>query len=64
MGYGFSFYTISEHFATFVGPLTWGSIIALMGTGSASYRTAMGTMTVFVLIGFIILCVWKKKPVI
>lgn len=23
MGYGFSFYTIAERFATFIGPLTW-----------------------------------------
>ena len=62
MGYGFSFYTLLERFATFIGPLTWGGIIALMGTSSTSYRTAMCVMTLFVLIGFIILNVWKKKP--
>ncbi len=62
MGYGFSFYTICERFATFIGPLTWGSIIGLMGTASFSYRIAMGTMTLFVLIGFVILSVWKRTP--
>ncbi|MCC6324002.1 MFS transporter [Candidatus Nomurabacteria bacterium] len=62
MGYGFSFYTICERFATFVGPLTWGSMIGLMGTASSSYRIVMGTMNVFIILGFIILVIWKKKP--
>jgi len=55
MGYGFSFYTIAERFATLVGPLTWGGIIWAMGTQTLAYRIAVGAMTVFVIIGLIIL---------
>jgi len=55
MGYGFSFYTLLERFSTFVGPLTWGGVISLAGTGIISYRIAMLSMTVFVLIGLLIL---------
>lgn len=61
LGYGFSFYTILERFSTLVGPLTWGGILALLGTASNSYRIAMGTMTIFVLAGLIILIFWKRK---
>jgi len=61
MGYGFSFYTILERFSTLVGPLSWGGIIALLGTDSNSYRIAIGTMTIFVLIGLLILTFWKRK---
>lgn len=61
MGYGFSFYTLLERFATFIGPLTWGGIIGIFGTKSSSYRIAMAAMTIFVVVGFIILVVWKKK---
>ena len=55
MGYGFSFYTIAERFATLVGPLTWGGIITLGGSQAVAYRIAMATMTIFVIIGLIIL---------
>lgn len=60
MGYGFSFYTIAERFATLVGPLTWGGIISLGGAQSVDYRIAMATMTIFVIIGLIILHLWKR----
>lgn len=60
MGYGFSFYTIAERFATLVGPLTWGGIIWAMGTEALAYRIAVGTMTVFVIIGVVILRHWKR----
>jgi MFS transporter, UMF1 family len=60
MGYGFSFYTLAERFATFLGPLTWGGLILVLGTESTSYRIAMICMTVFILIGLIILSTWKK----
>ncbi len=64
MGYGFSFYTILERFSTLVGPLTWGGVmISILGTESTSYRIAMGTMTVFILIGLAILTLWKRKTV-
>ncbi len=62
MGYGFSFYTLLERFASFVGPLTWGGIIALLGTSSSSYRIAMASMTVFVFAGLLIVSLWKRKP--
>ena len=60
MGYGFSFYTIAERFATLVGPLTWGGIIWYAGIESITYRIAMATMTIFVVIGLIILIHWKR----
>ena len=63
MGYGFSFYTIAERFATLAGPLTWGGIIWALNTQTIAYRIAVGTMTVFVIIGLIILHRWKR-PVI
>jgi UMF1 family MFS transporter len=63
MGYGFSFYTLLERFASFVGPLTWGGIIALLGTNSSSYRIAMASMTVFVFVGLMIVTFWKRKPI-
>jgi UMF1 family MFS transporter len=62
MGYGFSFYTLLERFASFIGPLTWGGIIALLGTKSSSYRIAMATMTVFVLVGLLIILFWRREP--
>ncbi len=61
MGYGFSFYTITERFATLFGPLTWGVIIWTMGTGALSYRIAIGAMVVFTIIGFLILHKWKRQ---
>ncbi|MCX6784720.1 MAG: MFS transporter [Candidatus Komeilibacteria bacterium] len=63
MGYGFSFYTLLERFATFAGPLTWGGIIALLGTESSSYRIAMASMSAFVVIGLLLILLWKRKPV-
>ncbi|KKQ32357.1 MAG: Transporter, major facilitator family [Candidatus Nomurabacteria bacterium GW2011_GWA1_37_20] len=63
MGYGFSFYTIAERFATLVGPLTWGGIIWAMGTEALAYRIAAGTMTIFCIIDLIILHRWRQ-PVI
>ena len=61
MGFGFSFYTVLERFATFIGPLTWGGVIAMLGANATTYRIAMATMTVFVVIGLIIITFWKKK---
>ncbi len=62
LGYGFSFYTLAERFATLLGPLTWGGIIAIFGTQHTSYRIAMISMTLFVLIGFITLTKWRRVP--
>ncbi len=63
MGYGFSFYTIAERFSTLVGPLTWGGIIWAMGTEILAYRIAAGSMTIFIIIGFIILHHWKRSVI-
>jgi len=63
MRYGFSFYTIAERFSTLVGPLTWGGIIWAMGTQPLVYRVAVGVMTLFIIIGLIVLHYWKR-PVI
>lgn len=61
LGYGFSFYTLAERFATLLGPLTWGGIIAVLGTQQTSYRTAMLSMVIFVLIGLVVLLKWKRE---
>lgn len=63
MGYGFSFYTMMERFATFIGPLTWGGAIWFLGTQSSAYRIAMAIMTFFVIAGFIILSMWKRSKI-
>lgn len=63
IGYGFSFYTILERFSTFVGPLTWGAIISIWGTKSETYRLAMGSMTVFVIIGLLIILFGNKLKI-
>lgn len=60
LNYGFSFYTIAERFATFVGPLTWGGIIWIWGTDSSVYRFAMVAMTVYIVIGLVILVRWYR----
>ncbi len=61
LGYGFSFYTLAERFATLLGPLTWGGIIAVLGTERTSYRIAILFMTVFIIIGLAILLKWKRE---
>ncbi len=63
LGYGFSFYTIAERFATFVGPLTWGGILLTLGSHPTSYRIAMASMTVFMIIGLAVLHKWKRGSV-
>lgn len=62
LGYGFSFFTIAERFATLFGPLTWGGFIAVLGTQHTSYRMAMLSMVIFVIIGLTILIKWKREP--
>ena len=62
LGYGFSFYTISERFSTLFGPLAWGGIITILGPQSLSYRIAMLSMTVFVLIALVVLVKWRRVP--
>jgi len=60
LGYGFSFYTIFERFATFVGPITWGGIVTFSGASILSYRAAMITMTVYLVIGLCVIHFWKR----
>src|SRR3989339_78370 len=60
-GYGFSFYTLFERFSTFFGPLTWGGSIAIFGTSATSYRITMIFMTVYIVIGFLVIQFWKIK---
>ncbi len=61
LGYGFSFYTLFERFATFIGPLTWGSIVSFSGATSGSYRIAMLVMTVYLVAGLVIVYFWKRN---
>lgn len=63
MWYGFSFYTLTERFATLLGPLSRGIIIWLLGTKPAAYRFAMVFMVVFVVIGLGILIIKKPKNI-
>ena len=63
MAYGFSFYTLAERFATFIGPLTWGTIIALGGASNLSYRIAIVAMAVFVLAGLLVLLRFRRETV-
>ncbi|MBI3289838.1 MFS transporter [Candidatus Microgenomates bacterium] len=51
----FSYYTMFERFSTFVGPVAWGGItFYLLSAGSIRYQVAMASMTIFVLIGLLI----------
>lgn len=56
MNFGFSFYGVAERVSTLVGPVTWGLITSLLlGLGASRYRLAVISMTVFVVVGLIIL---------
>ncbi|MFA6392688.1 MAG: MFS transporter [Candidatus Paceibacterota bacterium] len=54
LNYGFSFYTISERFASFLGPLTWSGIVVFTSkTNGLNYRFAIISMTIFIIVGFL-----------
>ena len=56
----FAYFTLMERFATFVGPVSWGLIVAYAPHANAiNYRSAALCMAIFVIIGLIIL---KKLP--
>lgn len=56
----FTYYGLMERFATFIGPVSWGLIVAYGPTAHAfNYRGAAFAMALFVLIGFYIA---KKLP--
>ncbi len=61
MAFGFSFYTLAERFATFIGPLVWGMIIVLGGASGFSYRIAILAMAVFVLAGLLVLLHFRRN---
>lgn len=63
MAFGFSFYTLAERFATFVGPLAWGTIIALGGASGLSYRIAILAMATFVLAGLFVLLRFRRNVI-
>ena len=64
MTYGFSLFTLFERFASFVGPLTWGTTVVMFGGGGAAYRAAILAMAVFMAIGLYILVSFKGKPLV
>ncbi|MEK7129223.1 MAG: MFS transporter [Patescibacteria group bacterium] len=54
-GRSFSFYTLAERFATFVGPIMWSVIlVATAKSGNASYSYALVGMGVLLLLGFLV----------
>jgi len=56
LNHAFSFYTIAERFASFLGPLVWsGMIVFIPSANNLNYRIAMVSMTVFIIIGFFIM---------
>jgi UMF1 family MFS transporter len=61
MTYGFSFYTLAERFATFIGPLTWGAIVAFGHASGFAYRVAIVSMALFVIAGLLILMYFRRS---
>lgn len=56
LNYGFSFYTISERFASFLGPLAWSGVIVFTSkTNGLNYRLAIIAMAIFIVIGFLLM---------
>ncbi len=54
MNQSFTYYTLMERLATFVGPISWGLIVTYMPrVGGFNYRSAAIAMAVFVLVGLI-----------
>jgi len=60
-GQFFSVYVLFERFASILGPLVWSGTVLLSTTLGAEmqYRLAMGSLSILVLISFIILAVSK-----
>lgn len=56
----FTYYTLMERFATFIGPVSWGLIVGIpFGAPSMGYKIAALSMCIFVLLG---LMISKKLP--
>ena len=60
LNHSFTFFALMERFATFVGPISWGLIVAYAPhTHSFNYRAAALAMVIFILIGLVIV---RKLP--
>ena len=56
----FTYFTLMERFATFIGPISWGLIVAYAPHAhSFNYRSAVFAMAIFILVGLIVV---KKLP--
>lgn len=56
LNFGFSFYTLTERAATFLGPLTWGIATLLFGSlGYSRYKIGISAMGALVILGFFFL---------
>ncbi len=56
----FTYYTLMEKLATFIGPISWGLVVTyLPKTNAINYRSAAFLMTFFILIGLFIV---RKLP--
>ncbi len=56
----FTYFGLMERFATFIGPLSWGVVVAWAPHAQAfNYRAAVLTMTIFIIIGLLII---RKLP--
>ena len=65
LNFGFSFYTLSERVSTFFGPLAWGLMVFLLSSlGPVAYQISVSFMSVFVIIGLLILrkVQFNEKP--
>ncbi len=55
LNHAFSYYTLAERFSTFVGPVAWGTITYfLAGRGAVRYQIAAVSLTIFVVIGLVL----------
>ncbi|MDE1941494.1 MAG: MFS transporter, partial [Patescibacteria group bacterium] len=61
----FTYYTLMERFATFMGPLSWGLAVTYLPKADAlNYRFAAILMAIFILIGYIIARKLPRKAAI
>lgn len=61
----FTYYTLMERFATFMGPLSWGLAVTYLPKADAmNYRFAAILMAIFIIIGYIIARKLPRKAAI
>jgi UMF1 family MFS transporter len=67
MSHAFSYYSLFERFSTFAGPISWGLITTLLvHSGAVRYRIAIASMSVFILVGLVIVMkipISRKQPI-